>query len=84
MIENIGTANRRAERTSEIRHVAMHHESTPDMMEYHQGAERHNDYDDGHDDVEYHDVNFPYVWLVIHDEQPVLHDVVPGRGSTLD
>ena len=27
----------------------MHHESTPDMMEYHQGAERHNDYDDGHD-----------------------------------
>lgn len=27
--------------------------------------------------------DFAYVWLVIDDEQPVLHDVVPGRGSTL-
>ena len=27
--------------------------------------------------------NFTYVWLVIDDEQAVLHAVVPGRGSTL-
>ena len=27
--------------------------------------------------------NFAYVWLVIDDEQAVLHAVVPGRGSTL-
>ena len=54
MIETIGTANRRADRTSEIRRVAMRHESTPDKTEYHQGADRHNDRDGGHDDAEYY------------------------------
>ena len=27
--------------------------------------------------------NFAYVWQVIDDEQPILHDVAPGRWSTL-
>jgi hypothetical protein len=54
MIETTDAANRSTDQTSEIRRVAMHHESTPDKTEYQQGAGRHTDRNGRHDDAEYH------------------------------
>jgi hypothetical protein len=59
MIETMRDANRSADRTSEIRHVAIIM-SQLQIDAVHQGAEHHNDHDGGNDDAEYHGGSFPF------------------------